>query len=336
MITRLPEGYSSRPVVMKDVHQVAELMSAESRWLNGVDQKMEDELISQWGWEFFHLKTDTMAVFTPEQQVVGYAEMWDIRDPHVSLIGYSLVHPDHLKRGIGHFLASWLEERAQQNVPKAPADARVTLNQSVQCDNRAAIDLLTRRGYHHVRDVYRMRIDFDQPPAAPILPEGITIRAINGEMEERQALFARYEAFLDHRGAIDEPFEEFYKRWKKLIDGDPANDPSLWFLAWEGDQPVGIIFGYNETEDDPDMGWVHTLGVRRPWRKRGVGRALLQYAFCEMYKRGRKRTGLGVDASSLTGATRLYQSIGMRIERVMYNFELELRGGKNLTRQTAV
>jgi mycothiol synthase len=334
MNARLPEGYAARPVVLGDVHQIAELVNAQSRWLNGVDQWMEDELVSQWGWDFFHLETDTLAVFTADQRAVGYVEMWDIRAPHVSLIGYVLVHPEHMQRGIGSFLAGWLEERARRNVSKAPADARVSLHQSVQSTHQSAIDLLSRRGYCHTRDSYRMRIDFDRPLVEPVLPEGIVIRGIIGEEEERQGLFARYESFLDHRGAIEEPFEAYYKRWKKLIDSDPYNDPTLWFLAWDGDQPAGVVFGCKETDDDPEMGWIHTVGVRRAWRRRGVGQALLQRMFCELYAREKKRAGLGVDAASLTGATRLYERAGMRVERVLHSFEFELREGKILSRQS--
>jgi ribosomal protein S18 acetylase RimI-like enzyme len=61
------------------------------------------------------------------------------------------------------------------------------------------------------------------------------------------------------------------------------------------------------------MGWVRGLGVRRGWRGRGLGLALLQHTFGAFYARGRSTVGLGVDAQSPTGATRLYQRAGMRV-----------------------
>jgi len=98
-------------------------------------------------------------------------------------------------------------------------------------------------------------------------------------------------------------------------------------------QPAGMTLNYAVTEDDPEMGWVHTVGVRRPWRRRGLGLALLQTAFCALYKCGKTRAGPGVDADSLTGATRLYERAGMYIERSYLGYELELRPGKTLSKQ---
>jgi ribosomal protein S18 acetylase RimI-like enzyme len=154
------------------------------------------------------------------------------------------------------------------------------------------------------------------------------------EGEERAVLFAAYEAFKDHWGAVDEPFESYYQRRKHYMDNDPKYDPSLWLVAMDGDEIAGISLNYAYLDEDPDMGWVGTLGVRRPWRKHGIGLALLQYAFRDFTERGRKRVGLGVDASSLTGAVRLYERAGMHIWRKSNLYELEVRPGKDLMKQS--
>jgi len=83
------------------------------------------------------------------------------------------------------------------------------------------------------------------------------------------------------------------------------------------------------------MGWVGTLGVRRPYRRQGLGLALLRHSFAEFYRRGRRRVGLGVDSQNLTGATRLYQKAGMHVSRVQLIFEKELRPGVVLSTQSA-
>jgi ribosomal protein S18 acetylase RimI-like enzyme len=88
-------------------------------------------------------------------------------------------------------------------------------------------------------------------------------------------------------------------------------DPSLWFLAMDGDAVAGVLMG----EILPDRGWVNDLAVRRPWRGRGLGEALLRHSFGEFYRRGQRTVSLGVDSQNLTGATRLYQRVGMRAER---------------------
>jgi mycothiol synthase len=86
--------------------------------------------------------------------------------------------------------------------------------------------------------------------------------------------------------------------------------------------------------EDPDLGYVNTLGVVRPWRRRGIGLALLHHAFGELGGRGKKRVGLGVDGSSLTGAVRLYEQAGMHVERRRILYEKELRPGVDLTTQS--
>jgi len=78
------------------------------------------------------------------------------------------------------------------------------------------------------------------------------------------------------------------------------------------------------------IGWIGTLGVRRPWRKRGLGQALLLHSFGEFYKRGTKTIGLGVDAQNPTGATRLYQRVGMQAASEFITYEKELRAGREI------
>jgi mycothiol synthase len=86
--------------------------------------------------------------------------------------------------------------------------------------------------------------------------------------------------------------------------------------------------------EDPEMGWLFGLGVRRPWRRRGLALALLHHCFGELYRRGRRKVSLGVDAQNLTGATRLYERAGMHIQRQHHQYEQELRPGRDLSTQS--
>ena len=78
-----------------------------------------------------------------------------------------------------------------------------------------------------------------------------------------------------------------------------------------------------ERVGDPELGWIGTLGVRPAWRRRGLGEALLRAAFAELFARGRRRVGLGVDTENVTGALRLYERVGMRPIRQNDNWSLE-------------
>ncbi len=107
------------------------------------------------------------------------------------------------------------------------------------------------------------------------------------------------------------------------MTSDAEFDPGLWFLAEAGDDVAGIAL-CRPRPAEADAGVIRVLGVRRPWRRKGVGRALLLHAFAEFRRRGMRAAVLGVDAESLTGAQRLYASAGMHVARQSDVFELRL------------
>jgi GNAT superfamily N-acetyltransferase len=95
--------------------------------------------------------------------------------------------------------------------------------------------------------------------------------------------------------------------------------------AMDGEEVAGVLVAETKGADDPDCGTVADLGVRRPWRGRGLGLALLGRAFDEFRERGLTRARLNVDAASPTGATRLYERAGMTVELGWDRWEKELR-----------
>jgi GNAT superfamily N-acetyltransferase len=331
MNATLPQGWQMRPVTLDDLPTATELFNAEWRWLTGNIMGSIDDFRAEWESPFLNLPTDTMAIFLPDGKMAAYGEFWDQREPHVSFFGYTALHPDHQMAGLDEQVMAWMIERARENIAKAPDGARVTLQRSFPRQYTRAKETLAGLGFAQVRSYYRMMIDLPGPPPEPVLPEGILIRGIQGDDEHREAVRAVHESFKDHFGHTDEPFEAYYRRIMYFNKKDPYYDPSLWFIALDGEEISGASLCKSGISEDPELGWVGTLGVRRPWRKRGIGFALLQYSFCELYRRGKPRVGLGVDATSLTGATRLYERAGMRVTQQFDAFEFELRPGKDLT-----
>jgi ribosomal protein S18 acetylase RimI-like enzyme len=116
-----------------------------------------------------------------------------------------------------------------------------------------------------------------------------------------------------------------------FVDDEEGFDPELWFLAMDGDEIAGISLCRKQSWEDDNLGWVSSLAVRRPWRKRGLGLALLQESFNAFWQRGKKGVGLGVDAENLTGALRLYKKAGMKVHRQHNQYEKLLRPGKDLS-----
>jgi ribosomal protein S18 acetylase RimI-like enzyme len=174
----------------------------------------------------------------------------------------------------------------------------------------------------------------DAPPPAPVWAEGITLRTFDPETDLENVYRAVDESFRDHFGHVDEPFEEGLKRFKHFMTGYDGFDPTLWFIAMDRDQIAGICLCRDHAYEDEEVGYVNTLGVRRLWRKRGIGLALLRHAFGELYRRGKRKAGLGVDAENLTGALRLYENAGMHVHRAFDLFEKELRPGREISVQS--
>jgi mycothiol synthase len=331
MKTNLPPGYHARPARIEDVDAAVEMFNLDSRRLIGADEFILHEEANEWQTPGFDLATDSMVVLTEDDQLVAYYRVWDMK-PHLTLSVWGRVHPAHLNRGIASYLLEWARERACQSVPKATPGARVIMQSFVNILNQDALKLFEEAGMQHTRDFHHMVIDLDAPPPEPQWPPGIEVRTLVLDRDEWPLSLAMVEAFKDHWGFVDRPIEEDHERWMHIVRNNEDFDPSLCYLAWDGDQLAGASICWPYAHEDRGMGWVDELGVRRPWRNRGLGLALLHHSFGEFYRRGKHSVGLGVDAENLTGALRLYERAGMHSDpdRRYAVFELELRPGEDL------
>ena len=75
------------------------------------------------------------------------------------------------------------------------------------------------------------------------------------------------------------------------------------------EEPVGAL----TASLSGDRGWVDYLAVSASHRGRGVGAALLRHSFSVLARPGVERVLVNVDAENPTGATALYERVGMRI-----------------------
>ena len=198
-------------------------------------------------------------------------------------------------RGLGRTVAEAGEQRAR--------DRGATRLHAVTLEpDTAAGELFARRGYAAVRRFYEMAIELEAAPDAPPLGDGFALDVFR--TEDAKPFYDTLEAsFQDHWEHHSIGFERWWE--EKQRNGF---DPTLWFLVRAGGEVAGAI--QNEAGRNGG-GYVATLGVVRAWRGKGIARALLLHTFAEFYARGVPRVTLGVDAENPTGATKLYESVGM-------------------------
>jgi len=320
-----------RPLTLDDLPAVVNLFNAHSQHLLGVDEIDVNELMNDFTTPGVNLQETVRVVENENDDIIGYIDVWDITKPHVIKYIWGVLHPDAWDDELYQQMLSWAEDCARSRIKLAPENAKVVINQGMSNKDIRRKKAMENYGYTLVRHFFRMEINLNDIPERPIIPESLSIVPIKIETELRAAVVAMEEAFKDHWGFVEQPLDGLMERWEHAIENDKDFDPTLWFLAKDGDEIAGVCRCSGKMVEDPDMAWVNQLCVRKPWRCQGLGRALLLTSFNEFFRRGKKRAGLGVDASSLTNATRLYEKAGMHVSQQYDTYELELRAGEDLS-----
>ncbi|MEO8395466.1 MAG: GNAT family N-acetyltransferase [Chloroflexota bacterium] len=231
------------------------------------------------------------------------------------------VHPDANHQGIGTRLIHLTEARALGRAEtELRADQALSIDRNTSEENAAAIHLFEAQGYRLIRTYYRMRIDLDAPIDPLPLPDGLELRPFDPARHAEAVYAAFQESFADHWGFEPHSYED----WAHYNLNPDELDPPMWQVAWDqaSDQIAGICLNRFQNETV----WVVTLGVRRPWRKRGLGLALLKSSFALFQTRGYQNAELGVDAASLTNAVALYERAGMHVHKRWMTYHKLLRG----------
>jgi mycothiol synthase len=320
--THLDSNLSLRAVQWADLNAVAQLIYDVCEADGDITVAVTpEELANEWENDGFSVERDAFLVETRDGRVVGYEEFSNEED-HVHLHADGYVHPEFKGMGIGTSLLHVIEARAHEEMRLAEADQRVFIRSTIDDKDEQGHNLHRAEGYLPVRYHWRMEIKLQEALPMPVFPEGIKLRPFIREEHAHEVWKADNEAFHDHWGSHDVTFEN----WEHRKFDKPDFDPTLWMIAWDEDQ----IAGYSLNRFRMGIGWIGSLGVRRPWRKKGLGLALLQHSFGEFYRRGMKTIGLGVDASNTTGATRLYQRAGMYVASEFATYEKELRAGRDV------
>jgi mycothiol synthase len=248
--------------------------------------------------------TNDFRVLERDGAIVAYADV----HPEVDRLALDWIAADE---AAGHALLDWAEDRAR-------AEAITRLVAWAWPGSDVVERVVTSRAFTPFRASLEMQVPLDDATPAPAWPDGVSVRTVrSGEEREVHALVE--EAFADANDFRPTPFEEWAAWWD-----DDRKRLDLWFAAEAAGSLAGVALCALDLPRAPSLGWIETLAVRRSWRRRGLGRALLLHAFRELALLGRTTAGLSVDAENPTGAVRLYESVGMRAvsRRVLYEKRL--------------
>jgi mycothiol synthase len=286
-----PEGFRVRAVRSADTAAVNDVVVAADTAVQGYSDSTEEDIVD-W-WRTVDLERDSWLL---EDDAVAAFGVVETHGEDAEIDGY--VHPERKGRGLG----SWLLGRAEEWGRGRGLAAIRTWSLGTDLDARR---LFEGRGYREVRRYYRMLIEQQEPPPAPEWPARFRVDTHTRE-DARAFHQALNEAFVDEWHFVPLSFDEWTERRLKA----PNFDPTLWFIVRDGGRIAAVLRADPEVEK---AGWIGALGVLEPWRRRGLGLALLRHAFGEFYRRGQPRVALGVDAENTSGATRLYERAGMHV-----------------------
>ena len=250
-------------------------------------------------------------------QVIGFSRGWwsteENNGPYLYEFFGSLA-PDWRRKGIGRMMLKWMEDRLRTIAAGHPADRSKFMQTFVNQFEAGRMVLLEQEGYRPIRYMHEMvRPSLDNIPDFP-LPDGLEVRPVLSE-HYRLIWDASVEAMRDHWG-FPSPNDSDYQAW--LCD-ETIFQPHLWQVAWDvaTNQVAGQVRTFiNHAENEKygrKRGYTEFINVRRPWRRRGLARALIAQSLRLQKEQGMTESALAVDSENLSGATRLYEECGFRV-----------------------
>ena len=283
-----------------DAGTIAAVINARSRALRGVSEETAERVARWFALPDIDTQADMRLAVGADGAAEGYADVSGPED------GTRKAWVD-LRSTPGHpsaveLLFAWAEARALDRVGSGGV-----IQYFVDEGDKPMQDRLGEAGYRVVRHSYEMGRPLDGDLERPVLPKGVVTRSFDA-CDAPLVHAAHVEAFSDHWGYTPASYETW--RALNLAAGEGT---SLWRIAWEGDVVVALCICHPRRGEDESVGWVDVLGVRQPWRRQGVGEALLRESFRLFAAAGKRSAGLSVDAENTTGAVALYERVGMHV-----------------------
>ena len=259
-----------------------------------------------------HPEDGALLVHDGTAALVGYGWVWE-RIPGEAVLVDGYAHPD-ADPGVDPALLAWGMQRAQALVDAAGAamevkthcaedEPRIPLLEAVGLRAGAALRPHGRRPAGGARGAAAGRHPHRACSTWRVMPRPCTPRS------RRRSRTT---------GA---PTPSRSRSGTPAMSSARTSTPALWAVAHDGEEVAGAVIG--RTDAELGAGWIPTVAVRRPWRGRGLGGALLRAAFAASFGAGYTNVQLGVDTANTTGATRLYEREGMRVAFVLLAYTID-------------
>ncbi len=296
----------------EDLPAIAAVLHA-SRRADGVDWLPSFEEVQH---EFEHLVNEEperdMILAEVDGEVVAYVRAsWALRDECHVYHTTGDVLPGFRRRGLGRALQRAAEARLREISADHPADGPRRFGSETIDGQIGAKALLSAEGYTPIRWFAEMRRPLADPIPDIATPSGLVARPV-AEADHHRIFDAEEEAFRDHWGSRAWTEADFQRTFT-----GPDVDTSLWRVMWDGDEVAGVTESFIYATENAALGvqhgWLERISTRRPWRGRGVARAMIVSAMVALRDRGMTHAALGVDADNPSGAFGVYESLGFRV-----------------------
>jgi mycothiol synthase len=257
-----------------------------------------------------------MLIAEVDGEVVAFARAaWSLRDIGYAYRSSGEVHPRVRRRGLGTAMLRATQARLREIGAAHEAD-RPRFYATEAMDGQAgAKALLAAEGYEAVRFFAEMQRSLADPIPEFALPAGLEMRPVRPE-DHRRIFDAEAEAFRDHWGNREWTDADFARTFAST-----DLDTALWRVVWDGDEVVAVTESFIHADENAalgtDHGWLERISTRRPWRGRGVAKAMIVSAMAALRERGMTHAALGVDAENPSGAYALYEHLGFRVANRM-------------------
>lgn len=300
----LPDGFSARPHVPGDAHAVLDLVAAAETLDAGEAAIEVEDIQGSWARPSFDLATESIGIWDGGR-LAASGDVFKGRRAEAA------VYPDYRGRGLGTWLATWLEDCARSRGSRL-------VGQSVP-GGSSAEDFFRARGYREGWTSWVLQLPQDATIEAQPLPEGYALRDFvlgeRGGEDARTAFQLVEDAFNEWPDRDPATFED----WAARAVGRPGFEPwQIRFVADPAGEAVGVCF----TVLAGSTGYVEQIAVRNDQRGLGLARALLVDAFARARDHGATVSELATD--SRTGALGLYEHVGMHVTQTWRHWMTDL------------